>query len=39
MRTFAVNLHTFTKLTGLAIDLDAVVQELLKLGTIEDTLL
>lgn len=38
MRTFTVNLNTFTELTGLAIDLDAVVQELLERRTVKDTI-
>lgn len=37
MRTLAGDLDVLTKLAGLAIDLDAVVEELLKGGAIEDT--
>lgn len=38
VRTIPVDLHVLAELTGLAIDLDAVVQELLEARTVEDTI-
>ncbi len=36
-RTIPVDLHVLAELAGLAIDLDAVVQELLEARTVKDT--
>ena len=36
-RTVPRDLHALPELTSLAIDLDAVVEELFELGTVEDT--
>ena len=37
LRTIAVNFDVVTKLTGLSVDLDAVVEVLLERGTVEKT--